>query len=76
MDRKTIMMLFLVIAIRYGFGQDDTSGFAWDPPDLYQAPDTVLQVMVFAPIAGLILGIFRVATRELMRPVLEPIRLR
>ena len=79
MNRKMLLftaMLFLTIAIRYAFGQQDPSGIGWEPVNVYEPADTVLGVMVFAPIFGLIIGVIRVLTQEAMRPVLQPLRLR
>jgi len=78
MSRKMLLftaVLFLTIAVRYAFGQEDPSGIAWDPIEVYEPADTVFGVMVFSPILGLFIGIVRVLTRELMPPVLQPLRL-
>jgi len=79
MNRKMLLftaMLFLTIAIRYAVGQEDPSGSTWDSTGMYEPADTVLGVMVFAPVLGLIIGIVRVLTQESVRPVLQPLRLR
>lgn len=79
MNRKMLLftaMLFLTIAIRYAFGQEDPSGSAWNSVDVYEPADTLLGVMVFAPVLGLIIGMVRILTQKSVRPVLQPLRLR
>jgi len=67
--------LFLVMAFKYAFGQDDMSGIGWDPVTAYNPMDAVLGVMILAPVVGVVIGVFRVLTLSSARPVLEPIRL-
>jgi hypothetical protein len=79
MNRKMLLftaMLFLMLTLRYAFGQDDLGRIGWEPENVYEPADTVLAVMMFAPIVGLIIGVIRVWNRESMRPVLQPLRLR
>ena len=67
--------LFLIMAFKYAFGQDDASGVSWDPVTVHNPMDDILAVMIFAPIVGFAIGILRVLTLSSARPVLEPIRL-
>jgi hypothetical protein len=76
MSRKIFLVtisLFSLAALRYCFGQDDTSGIGWDPITVYDPIEDVFTVMLLAPIVGLVLGALRVAMPR--SPVLQPIRL-
>jgi len=68
-------MLFLLIAVKFALGQDESGSIGWDA-DTYQDPlDCVLALMMAAPILGSVFGAIRILNTRSARPVLEPIRL-
>jgi hypothetical protein len=68
-------VLFLLIAVKYAFGQAEGGPIGWDA-DAYQDPlDCVLALMIAAPILGSVFGAIRILKARSARPVLEPIRL-
>ena len=68
-------MLFLLIAVKFALGQDESGSIGWDA-DAYQDPlDCVLALMMAAPILGSVFGAIRIFNTRSARPVLEPIRL-
>ena len=79
MNRKMLLFtaaVFLMLSLRYVFGQNAFGGTGWEPENVYDPIDTLLGVMVFAPIVGLIIGAGRVLNQAFVRPVLQPLRLR
>jgi hypothetical protein len=79
MNRKMLLFassLFLLMAIRYAFGQDQGIEVGWEP-DVYHDPlDCIFGLMVGAPILGSVFGAVRVLAGRSARPVLEPICLK
>jgi hypothetical protein len=68
-------VLFLLIALKYAFAQEEGGSIGWDA-DAYQDPlDCVLALMIASPILGSVFGAIRVLKLRSARPVLEPIRL-
>jgi ABC-type uncharacterized transport system permease subunit len=80
MNRKLLLalsVLLLLFALKYAFGQDDTSGVGWDPIAIYPAPDyDIFHIMLAAPIVGVLYGIKRVVSLPHAPPVLNPLSLK
>jgi len=67
-------MLFLVVALKYAFGQDEDFG-EFTPS--YEDPlDSTFGLMTAAPILGAVFGAMRVLFQRSARPVLQPISLK
>ncbi|MBZ5522789.1 MAG: hypothetical protein LAP21_11175 [Acidobacteriia bacterium] len=77
MNRKLLWSmgaLFVLVALRYALGQDDT-GVGWDPPMQEDPGAYIVTVMTLSPIVGTMIAMFRIASQRSARPVLEPLRL-
>jgi hypothetical protein len=79
MNRKTLLaiaVLLLLFALKYAFGQDDTSGVGWDPITDAAPDDYIFGIMLLSPIVGVLYGIKRTLTQRWASPVVSPLKLK
>lgn len=82
MNKKSLLFfgaLFLLLAIKYVLGQDDSSTVGWEPSyvDLADDPaEWIFSVMLASPLLGAVIGAARVLAQRSARPVVQPICLR
>ena len=80
MKRKLLLfagVLFLMLALKYAFGQETGGTAELDTAGVYEDPtESVIGLAIAAPLLGMVFGAFRVLAKRSQRPVLEPMRLR